>query len=681
MSKNFYYNNDVCVVGIGCVLPDANNPQEFWGNLSVGRCSIRKMPEERFKSRLYLSDDKNAEDKAYSNYAAFVENPLLFKQYKGKNRLQAMALEATRQSLEHLSPDTLKRAKKNTAVFLGCMDVDEAFAVQRFYRHNSESLKKYVEEKNLRNGREILTNIKKHFSEEDPPEEEIVSSMLTSSVVGLIKKNFGFRGEGALVDAACASSIAAMDVSVNALRDHKVDMVITGGIEGNLGPDTFVLFSKVGALSKGRCAPFDQSADGLSQGEGAVIFALQRVEDALKDGNTIYGVIRSIGGSSDGKSSSLFSPSSGGQILALRRAYEGFDKMAVDYIECHGTGTKIGDKTELRSLNEFFKGARIPIGSVKSLIGHTKGAAGGAGLLKCLLSMKNKTIPPSKYVKNSAAPLHGAVRVNKKTVAVKKKNSQMRFGISSFGFGNINYHAVVDEFKNDFMVLKKENMSPDDNEIVIIGKGVSSSKIDPKSIKEKFNIPPRSVPQADKVHFQALLSVADAFERSNIKIDSLDKENVFVISATTLGLGAAFDLADRVRHFEFKGALSFLDSKSIDLMIGHKNKFPKVTEDTGPGILNNVISGRICNAFDFKGKNFNIDADLNSFPAALNIAVRELRSKGGVAVLVFCEEELDKKKMRVQRKKVSCLLLSTLGLAKKENYPIRELIKRIGYHD
>jgi len=458
--------------------------------------------------------------------------------------------------------------------------------------------------------------------------------------------------------------------------------VITGGIESNLGPDTFVLFSKVGALSKGKCSPFDKSADGLSQGEGAVVFVLQRVEDALKDGNKIYGVIKSIGGSSDGKSSSLFSPSSEGQMLALSRAYDGLDKNEVDYIECHGTGTKIGDKTELRSLNEFFKGARIPVGSVKSLIGHTKGAAGAAGLLKCLLSMNNKVIPPSKYIKNPAVPFDAVVHINKKAISIKSKQRPLRFGVSSFGFGNINYHIVLDEFRSDFAVLKKENTSTDNDEIVVIGQGSAPSfGIDPKSVEEKFKIPPRSILQADRVHFQALWSVADAFERSNIKIGSLDKENVFVVSATILGLDAAIDFAERVRHFEFKEALHFLDKKSVDIMIKHKNRFPEVTEDTGPGILNNVISGRICNIFDFKGKNFNVDADLNSFPAALNIVARELRSKGGVAVLVFCEEVLDKKKIRVQRKKVSCLLLSTLGLAKKENYPIHELIKKIDYHD
>jgi len=200
MSENFYYNNDVCVVGIGCVLPEADDPRKFWDNLLAGRCSIRKMSEERFKSELYLSGDKNAEDKSYSNQAAFVENPSLFKKHK-ENRLQAMALEATRQSLDCLNSDMSDSTKKHTSVFLGCMGIDEAFILQKFYKHNSTSIKKYIEKNRLKNGGKIFTEIKKYFNGRESDTEEMVSSMLTSSVINLIKRKFSLKGEGALVDA------------------------------------------------------------------------------------------------------------------------------------------------------------------------------------------------------------------------------------------------------------------------------------------------------------------------------------------------------------------------------------------------------------------------------------------------------------------------------------------------
>lgn len=688
MKKNSYHKNDVCIVGIGCVLPEADNPQEFWTNISNGNCSIKKIPEERWKSRLYFSLDKKEEDKTYSNTAAFVGNNQLKKIYKKfklnplkDNRLHAMALGATVQALDCINPDTLNRTKKNTAVFLGCMEADEAYTLERFYLHNKKSLEDHTAKNNIENKDQIFEKIKKYFNPHQWDGQAAASAILTNSVVNLIKQKFNLEGEGALIDAACASSLAALDVAVASLKNYKVDLAVSGGIESNLAPDTFVLFSKVGALSPEKCLPFDERSQGLSQGEGAVVFVLQRLEDAIKDKNKIYGVIKSIGSSSDGKNSSLFSPSVKGQMLALERAYKDLPKNSVDYIECHGTGTKIGDATELASLNMFFKGEKIPIGSVKSLIGHTKGAAGASGMLKCLLSLQNKKISSSKYLESFMGGKNDPVYINKKTINIESISHPLRFGISSFGFGNVNYHVVLDEFEKSNEVVKTKNDTAPDSVVVLGRSSMFLEKIDFDLITAKFKIPPQSLLHIDKVQLQALLAVSEAFEKSNIKIDSLDKEQVTVISASCLGLDSAVDLVKRVRHFEFNDALNFLDKVSLDLMIRHKNKFPEITEDTGSGVLNNVIAGRICNSFDLKGENFNVDCDFNSFPVALNIAAGKLQEKGGIIILVYCEEELNKDEIRLERKKINCMLLSTLGLAKKNDYPIREIIERINYYD
>lgn len=685
MKKNKYYNNDICIVGIGCVLPDANNPQEYWNNLLKGNCSIKKVSEERWKSHLYFSADKEKEDKTYSNVAAFIEDSQLKKlcRYLGldfskNNRLQIIALEAARQALDCVNSKTLDRVKKNASVFLGCMELDEAFTMERFHLGNKKSLEKYIIKNNLKNKKQILERIKEHFNKDEIDTETMVSSVLTTSVINLIRQKFHIQGECALIDAACASSLAAIDVSIRALRDYETDLAITGGIESNLAPDTFVIFSKVGALSSGKCRPFDKKSDGLSQGEGSVIFTLQRLEDAVRDENMIYGVIKSSGSSSDGRSSSLFSPTVEGQILAYKEAYKGLDKNKVNYVESHGTGTKIGDTTELESLNTFFGGRRIPIGSVKSLIGHTKGAAGAAGLLKCVLSLQNKTIPPSKYLETSIADKNKSVYINKKPINLKNGSFPLRFGISAFGFGNINYHVVLDEF-NGGKITKTRKSTVIDPVVVLGHSSVSSKKVDFDLIRSKFKIPPQSLPQIDKVQLQALLAVSEAFKKSNIEIDLLDKEKTVVIFASCLGLDFAIDFVNRIRHFEFNDALNFLDDSSLNLMIKHKIKFLKATEDTGHGVLNNVTAGRICNTFDFKGKNFNVDSDFNSFPSALNIAVRELREKKGVIVLLRCEEKLNKKEIRIKRGKIDCFIISTLSLAKEKNYPVQEIIKEIDF--
>lgn len=691
MKKDFYCNNnDVCIVGIGCVLPEANNPKAFWDNILNGHCSIREMPEERFKKHLYFSSDKNEEDKAYSNKAAFISDDQLKEtcknsglDFSNNNRLQIMSIEATRQALSCLRSGSLKKAQKNTSVFLGCMEMEESFILEKIFLHRERSFKEYIKRGRLKNGKRIFEAIKKHFNKDDKFNERAkIASAFTTSVLNAIKKRFDIGGEGILIDAACASSLAALDVAVGALRSYKTDLVITGGIEGNLSVETFVLFSKVGAMSAGICHPFDKSADGLSQGEGAVIFILQRVEDALRDKNKIYGVVRSVGGSSDGRSSSLFSPSLGGQILAYERAYDGIDKKSVDYIECHGTGTKIGDAMEIKSLNEFFNKGRIPIGSIKSLIGHTKAAACAASILKCILMLENKVIPPSKYIKSSLAPQSGAVYLNNAPVNILRKDKPLRFGISSFGFGNINYHFILDEFRGGDKLIRLEKNKIPQEKISIIGNGFAQpDKINIKSLATSFKIPLKSIPSIDKTQLLALASVVDAFERSNIDINSFDKERVSVIAAFSLGLDFALDFVERIRYFEFKDALDFVDKKSLDYMVNYKNRFPVITEDTGHGVLNNVIAGRICNAFDFKGKNFNVDSDLCSFPAALGIAVREIERWGNIIILVFCDEKLNKTKTRVERNNISCLLLAPLSLAKKNNYPIFKLIKEVNYNE
>ena len=686
MKKTLYKNNDVCVVGIGCVLPDANNPAEFWDNILNGHCSIKPMPESRFKKCLYVSKNKNEKDKAYSNMAAFVENERLERisvglglDFSKVTRLQIMSLEAARQALDCLSAGSLEKTKNKTDVYLGCMEIDETLVLEKIFFHNEGLFEKHIASGGLKNGKEILAATKKHFNKCKMGEENKIASVLTASAVNLIKKKFNLTGEGALVDAACASSAAAMDVAINALRSYKTDFAIAGGVEGNLGPDTFVLFSKVGALSDGICRPFDKKADGLSQGEGAAVFALQRMEDAVKDKNKIYGVIRAIGGSSDGRSASLFSPSLAGQVLAYTRAYEGLDKDEVDYVECHGTGTEIGDAMEIRSLNEFFGKGKIPVGSVKSLVGHTKGAAGAAGLLKCVLAMQNRTIPPSKYIESSLAPDGGAVYLNKKPIPLLRKKKPLRLGVSSFGFGNINYHLVLDEYKKSATVEKVEPLVGD--KIVIVGSGAAPLEVNLALLASKFKIPPQSIPSLDKVQLLALAAVSDTFEKANIAIDLLDKNKVSVIAASVIGLDTALDFVERVRYFEFHDALGFLDKKSLDYMMSLKNRLPEITEDTGHGVLNNVIAGRICNVFDFRGKNFNIDSDFNSFPAALGVAARELNEREGIVILVFCDEKFNETATRVKRENISCILLSTLAFAKKENLPIRQLLEKINYHD
>ncbi len=229
-------------------------------------------------------------------------------------------------------------------------------------------------------------------------------------------------------------------------------MVLAGGADLHNGINDYLMFSSTHALSrKGRCATFDSEADGIALGEGIAILVLKRYEDAINDGDRIYSVIKGVGGSSDGKALGLTAPRKVGQVRALERAYTqaGISAAAVGLVEAHGTGTVVGDKTELSALtNLFSRSGALPgqthLGSVKTQIGHTKCAAGLAGLIKASLAVYHGVKPPTLHLKNPNAYYNAQTSpfsFHAETGLWTEKNRYA--GISAFGFGGTNFHTVI----------------------------------------------------------------------------------------------------------------------------------------------------------------------------------------------------------------------------------------------
>ncbi|MDH3687084.1 MAG: acyltransferase domain-containing protein, partial [Myxococcales bacterium] len=267
---------------------------------------------------------------------------------------------------------------------------------------------------------------------------------------------FDLHGPNFVCDAACAAALAAIDAASEGLIEREYDAVLVGGVDRNMGPEPYVKFSKIGALSATGTRPYADGADGFVMGEGAAFFLLKRLADAERSGDRIYAVLRGIGGASDGKGKGITAPNPKGQRLALERAWRtaGVPPQSAGLIEGHGTSTRVGDVVEVQSLNEVFgshglPAHSIPLGSVKSNIGHLKGAAGAAGLLKTVLALHEKVLPPSLgfaapnpnigfdqtpfYVNTEAKPWDAP------------PDGVRRAGVSAFGFGGTNFHAVVEE--------------------------------------------------------------------------------------------------------------------------------------------------------------------------------------------------------------------------------------------
>ena len=284
---------------------------------------------------------------------------------------------------------------------------------------------------------------------------------LSNTIAGRICNHFDLKGGGYTIDGACASSLLAVANACSSLVAGDIDVALAGGVDLSLDPFELVGFAKAGALASGSMRVYDARSNGFLPGEGCGFVLLMRYEDALSQGRHVYATINGWGISSDGKGG-ITRPEVEGQLLALSRAYRraGFGIESVAYFEGHGTGTSVGDTVELQALSRARTEANAQtfpaaIGSIKANIGHTKAAAGIAGLIKATLALKTGIIPPTTGCENPHSEItrpSPALRVLK-TAEPWPKGQPLRAGVSSMGFGGINVHLAVEAngFSNSYL--------------------------------------------------------------------------------------------------------------------------------------------------------------------------------------------------------------------------------------
>jgi malonyl CoA-acyl carrier protein transacylase len=464
---------EIAVVGLGAILPDAFDVPAFWDNITRGKYSISEVPSDRWNTELYYDPDPSAVDKTYAKIGAFVRGyqfdplksgmPIPPKVLAVMDPAQQWAIAASQQALQDYGYPARPLDPDRVAVIFGNSNAGEGHyrttfriltpeylaamnSVPEFLNlplEVRESIKNGVLDK-IRNGIPVIT-------------EDTMPGELSNIIAGRVANVFNFTGPNYVTDAACASSLAALQGAISGLVDQKFDAVLTGGIDRNMGPESYIKFSKIGALSADGSRPYADGANGFVMGEGAVVFLLKRLADAERDGDKIYAVIRGIGGSSDGKGKGITAPNPLGQQRAMERAWmdAGVSPETVGLIEGHGTSTKVGDVTEVNSLNMIFgslglKKSSVVLGSVKSNIGHLKSAAGAAGLLKTILSLHHHVLPPTvNFVKpNPNIDFNNLpFRVSSQSEEWETKNENHRIaGVSSFGFGGTNFHVVLEEY-------------------------------------------------------------------------------------------------------------------------------------------------------------------------------------------------------------------------------------------
>ncbi len=462
----------VAIIGVSAILPDAPTADAFWANIRGGRYSISEVDPARWDPALYFETDR-ASEKTYSKIGGWVRdwewNPLAWKLPippkvgDAMDDAQKWAVACTRMTLMDYGWPQRPLDLERTAVILG-----NAMAGEAHYR---TTLRIAFPElaRDLEGGASfgalpadvraaITAELYSRMDSDLPPiTEDTMPGELSNCLAGRVANLFNLRGPNYIVDAACASAMAAMDASIEGLIQGHYDTVVTGGVDRNMGVTSFIKFCAIGALSGTGTRPYAEGADGFVMGEGAALFLLKRLADAERDGDRIYALVRGMAGSSDGKGKGLTAPNPIGQRLAIERAWAnaGISPAECSLMEGHGTSTAVGDSVELSSLDEAFRGAglkpgSVALGSAKSNIGHLKAAAGAAGMLKATLALHHKTLPPSlgfdapnPIVDWSATPF--AVNTELRDWEVANGNTRVA-GVSAFGFGGTNFHAVLEEY-------------------------------------------------------------------------------------------------------------------------------------------------------------------------------------------------------------------------------------------
>ncbi|CAM2067037.1 SDR family NAD(P)-dependent oxidoreductase [Sulfidibacter corallicola] len=472
----------IAVVGVSALFPGSQDKEGFWRDILSGKDLITDVPSSHWLVEDYYDPDPSVPDKTYAKRGAFLPDVVFDPMTWGvppslvpyTDTAQLIALIVARQVLEDAANGQFESMDRSRiSVILGATG-GQTLMGEMVARLQRPVWIKALREAGLPESRvqEIAESIGSNYTDW---KEATFPGLLGNVIAGRIANRLNLGGTNCVTDAACASSLSAVSMAVNELRAGQSDLVITGGVDTMNDIFMFMCFSKTPALSaSGDCRPFSDQADGTMLGEGIGMVALKRLADAERDGDRIYAVLRGVGSSSDGRSKSVYAPVSAGQAQALRRAYEeaGFGAETVELVEAHGTGTKAGDAAEFGGLcmvfNETERESRqwCALGSVKSQIGHTKAAAGAAGLFKSVMALHHKVLPPTIKVDRPNPKLEleqSPFYLNtEKRPWVRRPDHPRRAGISSFGFGGSNFHLALEEYTGAELRAPRLRQVPDE---------------------------------------------------------------------------------------------------------------------------------------------------------------------------------------------------------------------------
>lgn len=655
----------VAIVGLGCVLPGADSPKELWANVKDGVSAIVDMavvsPDNAAD---FLSPGAVMPDKTYTLLCGLLNG---HDTRELPPALRDMELSSSQSILASATAQCMARLKLNRSQRVACYigstadgtaELDEALVLaglEEFLTGFGGDAEKVESLRNvLRRAFGRSAEAARQWSPY-PAWKTVVHKLL---------------GEGAKVlaiDAACASSLYTIGLGINALRDGVCDVVFCGGAFFP-GPANSALFSQFRGLSANGSRPFDSAADGVVFSPGAAVIALRRLPDALAAGEHVFALVRGFGTSSDGKSVSVAEPKRDGQLRALRRAYarSGIDPTTIQYVEAHATSTPVGDAVEFSALKEMFRGSRersVGLGSIKALIGHTGWAAGAASVVKVCAALEARVLPPQA---NFSSP-NPNIDLDRSPFVIPTKPSPWprastprRAGVNGFGFGGTNAHIILEEYEGDARGVQSGGAWPAAvrRTLALVGIGSLFPAGGPLARDQsrlhfapnELRLPvgkrllPEMMEQIDRGQFLALMATEQALEPLRGRWESWRDEIgvVFGLEAkTSRSLGAtqriyADSLRRRLREARTHGGAELSDEDWLRLEEALLREMRRISPSNPyslPGMMPNIVAGRVSNIFDLHGPNFVVDAGSASLIEAISIA--EVMIRRGECELVL----------------------------------------------
>lgn len=673
------YREPLAMVGLGAVLPGAFTLPQFWQNLIDKKSTVQPVPDGRWS---YAADEALARpakpDHVLSKYGCFVPEFVLDRtgldlpwdrlEAQGPlDPLYSFALQAAREAWLDQRFEQLDRQR--VGVILAAIALPTHSSSNYTWQRYAPALA------------QRLSQLRPEWGLKAPAANPVnpINTQVTGLPASIVARALGLGGGSYSLDAACASSLYSFKLACDELDSGRLDAVLAGGVSR---PDSLYTqqgFTALGAVSpSGRCSPFDVNGDGLVVGEGSGVVVLKRLSTAIAHGDRIYGLIRSIGLSND-IGGSLLAPDTEGQLRAMHGAYNpiGWVPEDIQIVECHGTGTPMGDKIEVRSLRALWENRpwterQCAIGSVKSMIGHLLTGAGAAGMIKILLGMQNQTLPPSINftAPHPSIPLQdGPFRVQQEAQPWEAPTTR-KAAISAFGFGGVNAHVLVEEYqptRQSFAVpapLPVEQGTP----LAIVGIGLqvgschnvqqwADKLFDGLTLlgkqpegrwgKEKcstigayleqyslelgaFKIPPRDIPIVLPQQTLMLEVAAQAAKDANIsRSQRAERAGVLIglnLDMDTNDFHLRWALPAALRDWAQQAGVTLSDEEFEQLLAQLRSDASDALDSTRTlGALGSIVSSRVARELNLGGPSFSVSSGDASACKALEIGCRALQ--------------------------------------------------------